>query len=305
MASGARDTRGGHIGFRRRDAEAVKFFHNFCVRDPFCTICNEDSIHNLSWIHWRGIMDTNHVENAIVENYRKLRTRLGVITFAFPVVVILVGLAWGISLRPTLSDYYFATEPVGKRIDLYPVRLWFCGILFAVGVFLFKYRGFSANEDRWLSLAGFFSLGVAVFPMSLDGKSDYWTFSPFGGPTLSLHGISAVLAFVCIAVVIFWYSDSTLSKLKEDQPAEYKKFRKIYFVIGVYMALAIGTSVALHYLSNKQGSYILFAEWSGIWAFAAYWFFKNRELRLVAEQLKKTMDKAKLPKTGADIADVM
>jgi len=114
-----------------------------------------------------------------------------------------------------------------------------------------------------------------------------------------------VLAFVCIAVVIFWYSDQTLSKLKEDQPKKYQKFRKIYFVIGAYMALAIGTSVALHYLSNKQGSYILFAEWSGIWAFAAYWFVKNRELHLVAQQLKKTMDKAKLPKTGADIADVM
>ncbi|MCA6119454.1 hypothetical protein J6524_31955 [Bradyrhizobium sp. WSM 1738] len=249
-------------------------------------------------------MDIDHIDKAIVDNYRKLRTRMGVITLAFPVVVIAMGLFWGIGIQPTLSDYYFADEPKGARVDLFPVRLWFCGILFAVGVFLVKYRGFSKNEDRWLSLAGIFALGVAIFPMtSKDGRTDWKLFEYLGMPWLSVHGVSAVLAFACIAVVILWYSDSTLSQLKESNPKDHKRFKTAYFLIGLYMVLAIGTSVLLHYLNAKQGSYILFAEWSGIWAFAAYWFVKNRELRIVAEKLKKTLSNTTVKRTEADIVD--
>lgn len=248
-------------------------------------------------------MDMEHVDNAIVENYRKLRTRMGIITFAFPVVVIAMGAFWGIGLQATLSDYYFAGLPQGSRIDIFPVRLWFCGILFAVGIFLFRYRGFSKYEDRWLSVAGFFALGVAIFPTSLDGKSDWNVFEPLGIPWLSLHGLCAVLAFACIAVVIFWYSDSTLSQLKTSSPDVYKRLKVTYFLIGAYMALAIGTSVLLHYLTGKQGSFILFAEWSGIWAFAFYWFVKNHELRLVAENLKKTLTTTSAQRSEADLID--
>jgi hypothetical protein len=248
-------------------------------------------------------MDIDHIDKAIVENYRKLRTRMGVITLAFPVVVIAMGIYWGIGVQATLSDYYFAGEPHGTRIDVFPVRLWFCGILFAVGVFLFKYRGFSKNEDRWLSVAGLFALGVAIFPMTTDKGTDWKIFQQLGMPWLSVHGVCAVLAFACIAVVILWYSDSTLSQLKKSNPKAHKVFKTAYVSIGIYMVLAIGTSVLLHYLNEQHGSYILFAEWSGIWAFAAYWFVKNRELRMVAEQLKKTLSNTTIKRTEADIVD--
>ena len=249
-------------------------------------------------------MDVDHVDQAIVENYRQLRTRIGLIALAFPVVLIAAGAYWGIGIQPTLSDYYFAKDPVGARIDIYPVRLWFCGILFVIGVFLYRYQGFSVNENRWLSLGGLFSLGVAVFPMSLDGKSDFGLFAQLGLPQLSLHGICGVLAFLCIAVVIFWYSESTLSKLKTADPAAYRRFRAAYFFIGIYMALSIGTSVILHYLDKRQNSFILFAEWSGIWAFAAYWFVKNWEISCVAPVLKAQGGK-KPRKTEAEIASAI
>ena len=244
-------------------------------------------------------MDIDHVNKAIVENYRKMRTRIGIITLAFPIIVIGIGYYWGISLQPTLSNYYFATDPVGTRFDLFPVRLWFCGTLFVVGFFLYRYEGFSRNENRWLSAAGFFCAGVAMFPMTLGGRTDY----PWVAP-LSLHGIFAVLAFVCIAIVIFWYSESTLAEIKDTRPAAYKRFKTIYIAIAVYMALSIGTSVLLHYLNKQQGSYILFAEWSGIWAFAAYWFVKNYELRMVATEMKKRGE-AMPRKSKADLADAL
>lgn len=235
-------------------------------------------------------MDIDHVNKAIAENYRKLRTRIGVIALAFPVVVVTVGLLWGIGLQPTLSDYYYAKDPVGNRIDAYPVRLWFCGLLFIVGAFLYKYEGFSPNENRWLSLAGFFALGVAVFPTSLDGhgQSDFgFVVAWLGVPQLSLHGVSAVLAFVCIAVVILWYSDLTLQDLKKADAAAYKRYKIYYRGIGIFMVVAIGVSVFLHYAFKKEGSFILLAEAFGIWAFAAYWFVKNKELHLVSKFLEK------------------
>jgi len=247
-------------------------------------------------------MDLDHVDNAIVENYRKLRTRIGVIALAFPVVLIVAGLCWQIGIQPTLSNYYFAKDPVG-RVDLYPVRLWFCGILFVVGVFLYKYQGFSENENRWLSLAGLFALGVAVFPMSVDGNNEYdFVLAWIGLPQLSLHGICAVLAFACIAVVIVWYADSTLSELKTTKPAAYKRFKAIYFFIAAYMVLSIATSILLNYLHHGQGAYILAAEASGIWAFAAYWFVKNRELTEVGKALKARHAPMR-QRTVADFAD--
>ena len=188
-------------------------------------------------------------------------------------------------------------------MDLYPVRLWFCGILFVVGFFLYKYQGFSKNEDRWLSVAGTFALGVAIFPMSINGRNEYdFVLAPFGLTQLSLHGICAVLAFASIAVVIVWYADSTLSELQKTEPTAYKLFKTIYGVIAGFMIVSIAIAVFLNYAHHGQGSYILAAEWAGIWAFAAYWFVKNRELTLVGRVLKARNGPIR-PRTEADLAD--
>jgi hypothetical protein len=253
-------------------------------------------------------MDLTHVNNAALDNYRELRKRIGLIAFAFPFWLVLVGLFWGLSVQPTLSDYFFAKAPSG-RVDDYPARLWFCGMLFAVGVFLFRYHGFSKNEDRWLSMAGAFTLGVAIFPKSVDHRND-WDFlvAWIGVPNLSLHAICAVLAFACIGIVIFRYSDSTLSELRKKDPIAAKRFKTFYFLIGAYMAVAIGISVILHYLDHDRphDHYILAAEWSGVWAFSAYWFVKNWELSLVAEMLGKApADKARAPKSTAEAAEMI
>ena len=246
-------------------------------------------------------MDLNHVDEAIVQSYRKLRTRIGIISFAFPLILLAVGYCWGIKVQPTLSNYYFAQDPVG-RVDPYPARLWFCGILFVVGFFLYKYQGFSKNEDRWLSVAGTFALGVAIFPMSINGKNQYdFVLAPFGLTQLSLHGICAVLAFASIAVVIVWYADSTLSELEKTKPAAYRRFKAIYFAIAVFMVASIAISIYLNY-RYPQGDYILAAEWSGILAFAIYWFVKNWELTEVGKALKARNATIR-PRIETDLAD--
>jgi hypothetical protein len=252
-------------------------------------------------------MDIDHVNKAIVENYDKMRTRMGVLALVFPIVVVAVGYRWGIVMRPTLSDYYFAEPVAAGRIDIYPVRLWFCGVLAIVGFFLWKYAGFSKSEDRWLNAAGSFVLGVAVFPMALGGQSDFNPFVWIGLPQLSPHGVCAVLAFLCIAVIIVRYSDETLSELKDADPPAYDRYKIAYRSIAFLMVVSIGFAVTMHYLNQKHGHWILFAEAFGIWAFGAYWFVKNRELEEVKKILKgKGVTKSpQIAKTKADIADAI
>ncbi len=248
-------------------------------------------------------MDLNHVDNAILRNYRSLRTRIGFLAFAFPLVLIAIGYLWSIELQPSLSHYYFAQDTVAGRVDLTPIRLWFCGILFVVSFFLFRYQGFSKNEDRWLSAAGLFAAGVAIFPMSVGGKNDYdFLLAPLHLTQLSLHGTCAVLAFACIAVVIVWYADSSLSEIRATDPSAYKRYKNIYRAIAAYMIIAITVSIYLNYAHHGQGAYILLAEASGIWAFAIYWFVKNSEMTKVG-RVMKARNKPLRPRTEADLAD--
>jgi hypothetical protein len=229
-------------------------------------------------------MDLKHVDDAIVRSYRELRTRIGIAALAFPVALVGWGFFWGLEVQPTLSNYYFAEDTT--RIDHYPVRLWFCGILFFVGFFLYRYQGFSKNENIWLSAAGVLAVGVAVFPMSMDGQ-DQWGFllAWTGLKMFSMHYICAILAFACIAVVIVWYADDSLSELKDQ--ASYKWFKAAYFMIAAFMVASIALAIMLNYLHHGQGSYILAAEWAGIWAFGAYWFVKNMEMTRVADSMRK------------------
>ena len=245
----------------------------------------------------------DHVNESIVESYRRMRTRIGVLAILFPLILLGVGLFWGIKVQQTMSNYYFALDPAG-RVDMYPVRLWFAGILFVVGFFLHKYHGFSDNEDRWLSFAGGFAACVAIFPMTADdGRNQYDFLLAWTGLTqyISLHGIFAVLAFGCIAIVIVFFADSTLSELR-NQPAKYKMFKTAYFIIALVMVVSIGISVYLN-VRFPHGDYILSAEWCGIWSFAAYWFVKNRELSEVGKVLKKRNAPLLRARTEADLAD--
>ncbi len=230
-------------------------------------------------------MDFDHIDEAMLQSYRSLRTRIGLLAIAFPLTLIFVGLFWGIEVQPTLSNYYFAED--SATVDLYPVRLWFCGILFVVGFFLARYPGFTKHEEKWLNAAGIFAMCIAIFPMSIDGKNQYdFLLAPLGLTKLSLHGICAVAAFSCIAVVIVWFSDATLRELEISDPPVYRRYLWTYRGIATFMILSIAIAIFLNYAHHGRGAYILAAEWCGIWAFAAYWFIKNSEMTRVSRALK-------------------
>jgi hypothetical protein len=195
--------------------------------------------------------------------YVSLRYGLAVIGVALPIIVYLIGVANGVKLQSSMSAYYWATQ-AGNA----PSRDWFVGCLFAVAACLYLYKGFTTAENVALNLAGIFAVGVAVIPMAWECKVDCERFS--------LHGTSAILLFLCLVYVVWFRARDTLKLLPEAQRPRYKK---LYHVIGLVMLASPLIALALNVLLGGGAAYVFFIEAAGIWAFAAYWWVKSRELK--------------------------
>ena len=90
-----------------------------------------------------------------------LRRAVGVCGLALPVLLVPLGwLILGVPPQDNLSSYVHT-----------PLRDVFVGLLFAIGVLLFCYRGPRTRSKNWTAnLAAAFALGLALFP--LDPGSD-------------------------------------------------------------------------------------------------------------------------------------
>jgi hypothetical protein len=195
--------------------------------------------------------------------YRTLRLGLGVVAFALPLVLALIGFARGISLQGSISAYYHTS-----------MRDVFVGVLFAAGATLFLYKGFSPKEDWALNLAGTFAVLAALVPTPTDGR-------------FSLHGTFAVLFFVCLAYVAIFRSRDTLVLI--ENPERLKHYRSLYFLLGAAMvALPLGAFVLVSLLEfdrdpDKRRA-VYFVELFATWAFGFFWLAKSREIRRTQQE---------------------
>ena len=82
-------------------------------------------------------MKSEDLQKHFTATYVNLRIGMAVIAMAFPILLWVGGLLQGLELQPSMSDYYHAGSPAGLMRD------WFVGLLFAVGVFLYLYKGFT------------------------------------------------------------------------------------------------------------------------------------------------------------------
>lgn len=205
--------------------------------------------------------------------------RMGIILLAatLPLILWFGGMALGLSLKASMSDYYWS-----------PMRNVFVGILWAAGAFLYLYKGFSKPENYALNLAGIFVICVAMLPTAAP--------IPPGAvlpraELLTAHGASAVLFFAAIAYVCIFCASDTLPLMKDEALA--KKYSATYKVLGILMVTAPASAYLLTLLAQSTAeskSYVFFIEFVGVWIFAAYWLLKSRELsqtdaeRLVVER---------------------
>jgi hypothetical protein len=159
----------------------------------------------------------------------------------FPLILWGGGKVAGITLRDSMSAYYWATPvqpcPCGensehscktkasevdlaltlfrseKSLEPGTMRNWFVGLLFAIGTLLYVNHGHSRREDVALNFAGLLAVGTALLPMSWDCY--HHSFSPYG--------FCAIPIFRCIAYVSAICSRDTLVLIKDPKVREVSK----------------------------------------------------------------------------------
>lgn len=209
-------------------------------------------------------MQQDELREHVFSTYVNLRYGLAAIAVALPVVVYLVGIADGIPLQDSISAYYWASGAADA-----PARVWLVGGLFAISSGLYLYKGFTTAENIALNLAAILGIGVAVFPMEWQCGTECGKYS--------IHGFCAVSMFVCLAYVMGFRAHDTLRLLPAEE--NLARYRAIYAGLAVTMVASPVSAFVLNSLVGTSTTYVFFIEAAGIWAFAAYWWFKSGELQ--------------------------
>jgi ATP/ADP translocase len=118
-----------------------------------------------------------------------------------------------------------------------------------------------------LNVARVCALGVALVPMPWD--------CPLCS-RLTLHATFAVVLFLCIAYVSLSRAKDTLVLVEDESLKAW--YRRWYGILGTLMVASPLTAFLAATLTGSTSRYVFFIETAGIYAFAAYWYFKSREL---------------------------
>lgn len=231
-------------------------------------------------------MSNRYRTNSFTQTYFTLRLGLALISFALPIALYFsANVLTALPLLPSLSAYYYADSGA-----------IFVGSLFAIGMGLLSYKGFSRVEDWSLNFGGVLAVAIAMFPMQpVDawpciyadfdmGKwgsiADHFDRSSQWAVNLGIHYYCAVLFFVVLAFVMTFCSHQTLHlvPLKER-----RRFLLAYLLCGLLFIGSVGASYVI--LGNAGGSsgnactkHVLFGvECAGVYSFAIYWLVKTWE----------------------------
>ena len=98
-------------------------------------------------------------ESSLIMSYLALRKAVGILGIALPIVLWLGGLGFfGTALQGSISAYYYTG-----------MRNIFVGTQWAMGSFLFSYRGYALADDVAGKVASASALGIALFPTTPSG----------------------------------------------------------------------------------------------------------------------------------------
>jgi hypothetical protein len=206
--------------------------------------------------------DAGQLQKHMAGTYFALRRGMGALAAALPPLLWLGGrFGDGEPLRCSMSAYYYSPA----------MRDTFVGVLVAIGVFLYLYKGFSRQENWALNLAGALAVGIAMVPTTPSCED--------GGRRLTAHGTFAVMFFLSIAYVCVFRASDTLSLVRDTRMAE--RLRATYRGLGALMVVSPGVAWALDVLlqpGSRGRSLVFFVEAVAVLTFATYWLVKSREL---------------------------
>jgi len=236
----------------------------------------------------------NTLENPrshILGTYNSLRLALCLLGFLLPLVLMIGGKLQSKIPAPThsMSAYYHLTGPPAvvqgqndysvdhegnaQVAGLGTMRNWFVGMLFAVGILLFAYEGYSSKENIALNIAGLCAWGVAVAPMKWPPAND-------PGFSFSLHWVFAATLFLMVAYVCIARARDTLTPGVTPLPPELRtKYVLIYKWLGLAMFCFPVIAWVLNSIIGNINTFTFWLEATGIWIFSAYWGVKTWELK--------------------------
>jgi hypothetical protein len=233
---------------------------------------------NLNPAEWlRKTFGVKSLRKLLRNSYFRFRIGIGLLALLLTPVLWLVGEVFlDVELQDSLSDYYNA-DPL--------LRDLFVGVLFAVGVFLILYKGFTWLEDWALTFAGIAAVAVALLPV---GKSDW-------------HGVAAIVFFVCSGYVVMFRSSDTLTKELMANHENRKYWVLTYQALNGLTLLLIAI-VTIAGLRSDRSKLTLLLEAIAITTFALYWILKSVEI----ERSKAGTDiRQKLTDGGYSLKDVV
>ena len=203
-----------------------------------------------------------------------LMTTMGAIAFLFPIIMWLGQFfdQGELALLGSISEYYYTASG-----DL------FVGLLFMIGVFLMAYTGF-AKLDMYLStLAGLFSMGIALFPTGCALEYGYCEnlCGEMCNQTTTLHFVFAALFLIILMIFCFFIFTQNSKRVYWRSTFYFWT----YFSSGVLMAIALLAILIYKLLSfpPDHGIHwfrpIFVFETISLWAFGVSWMVKSNWLK--------------------------
>jgi len=203
---------------------------------------------------------------SIIMSYLALRQLIGILGMLLPLICILGGLAFADLPGQRSISFYYNTN----------MRDFFVGLLIAVSMFLFTYKGYEFIDNLITSIIGAAGLGIAFFPVSsVDNLS-----VPIGLFQINskisdvVHLISAAIFFSLLAANSMFVF--TLSKDKNIEKTRNKKIRNIIYIFcGVIILLSLLMFPLLGNDRLSKGRMVLILETVMLAAFGLSWIVKG------------------------------
>ena len=196
----------------------------------------------------------------LVISYLTLRKAIGVLGISFPVILAFGACVFGdYGIQRSVSNYYHTN-----------MQDVFAGILFAIALFLFSYRGYERKDNIAGDLACIFAIGVAIFPTTPDIAKPDWM------PVIGiLHLVFAMLLFL----TLIYFSLFLFTKGKSV--GKKKSRNRVYRWCGFIM-LACILLVPVYHLFFKPGldhlNPVFWLEAFALLAFGISWFTKGQAI---------------------------
>jgi hypothetical protein len=203
---------------------------------------------------------------------RAHRQLIGYIGLVLPILLILIVLVRDGMERwrslDSISAYYY-TGAVAA----------FVGMLVALALFLFTYRGYR-NQHYWADraasiIAAAAALGVAFFPTK--APADTLTLPWWSPETGVLHFVSALVLFTMFAVFALWLFRITSSE--KEVPSDKRWRNRVFLFCGITIVVSIIWAV----IALRNDRYIFWPESLALVAFAVSWLVKGYAHTTIAD----------------------